>query len=456
MPRSVESNNVWAWSAGGFVFRLLVVASFALLLVVGPAHGAATFTVNSTGDGFDANIADTVCDADASTAGRQCTLRAAIEESNDTPGADSIRFGIPGSGVQTITPTSQLPAITESVTINGYTQPGASANTLRQGNNAQLLIELDGTSAGSFAAGLFITDARLCLVRGLVINRFGGQGILALATSTIPESEHRIEGNFVGTNSSGTVDLGNGDVGVRVDASGNTIGGVSPDKRNVISGNGSGGVLLGGEGRNNAVVGNYVGTRKDGTSRLGNSFGGVTVFTSNNTVGGTTSDAGNTIAFNGSNGVQVQGSDASGNSILGNSIFTNGSLGIDLITNFGQAGPTPNDPRDPDTEGGNNLQNKPILTSATVSGTRTTVVGSLNSTPNRTFTIQFFSNPPGGNEGRTLLPQRNVTTDSNGNASFTFAFGRAVPAGQTVTATATDALTGDTSEFSAQKVVQQQ
>ncbi|MGH3147872.1 MAG: hypothetical protein ACRDTR_18945, partial [Rubrobacter sp.] len=135
--------------------------------------------------------------------------------------------------------------------------------------------------------------------------------------------------------------------------------------------------------------------------------------------------------------------------------FSNGALGIDLVTNFGVAGPTPNDPQDTDTTGGNNLQNKPILTSATVSGSRTTIGGKLNSTPNRTFKIQFFSNPS-GNEGKTYLFQRNVTTDAAGNTTFTFTVARAVPTGHTITATATDALSGDTSEFSGQRMVVQE
>lgn len=452
MPRNAGSRAIRVLNARSF--RLVVAASFALLLAVGPARAATTFSVNSTGDGSDANIVDTACDADASTEGRQCTLRAAIQESNDTPGADTIRFDIPGDGVQTIAPASPLDAIRETVTINGYTQPGASPNTLTRGNDAQLLIELDGTSAGgSFANGLTIEDARLCVVRGLVINRFGGRGI-DVFNSTSTDADHRIEGNFIGTDASGTRDLGNGDAGVRVDASGNTIGGTSPATRNVISGN-QDGIMFGGGGRNNTVLGNYVGTKKDGNSPLSNSFAGVAVFDFGNTVGGSTSAAANTIAFNGFAGVQVQDDSAPGNSILGNSIFSNGGLGIDLVTSFGETGPTPNDPKDPDTAGGNNLQNKPIVASATVSGERTTIEGRLNSTPGRTFTIQFFSNPV-GNEGVTFLTRRNVTTDANGNASFAFSLARAIPAGQTITATATDALTGDTSEFSAARTVVRQ
>ena len=91
------------------------------------------------------------------------------------------------------------------------------------------------------------------------------------------------------------------------------------------------------------------------------------------------------------------------------------------------------------------------MTSAKTSGTKLTIVGNLNSTPNRTFTVQFFSNPSGGDEGKTFHAQRSVTTNDNGNASFSFGFDVAVPAGQSITATATGA--GDTSEFSAPRAV---
>src|SRR6185369_14913372 len=114
------------------------------------------------------------------------TLREAITAANtnlpsgDAPagdlGLDTINFNIPNGGVQTIAPASALPIIAEALTIDGYTQPGASANTLANGNNAVLLIEIDGTNAGSSVKGLSITGGNVT-VRGLVINRFFGVGI---------------------------------------------------------------------------------------------------------------------------------------------------------------------------------------------------------------------------------------------------------------------------------------
>ena len=98
------------------------------------------------------------------------SLRKAIDDANSNPGLDIIIFNIPGTGPFTIKPASPLPTITDPVVIDGYSQPGASLATLTQ------LIQLDGTIAGSESNGLTI-DASNCSVRGLVINKFSGNGI---------------------------------------------------------------------------------------------------------------------------------------------------------------------------------------------------------------------------------------------------------------------------------------
>ena len=146
----------------GFVLAALLAAA-SLVLTAKPALADATFTVNVTGDEEDANVGDRECDTFRLVA-KPCTLRAAIQEANATPGADTIKFNIPddpnvpGNEVKTISPTSQLPEITEAVTIDGYSQDGASPNTLTQPGktNANPLIQLDGFGAGEFSAGLEI------------------------------------------------------------------------------------------------------------------------------------------------------------------------------------------------------------------------------------------------------------------------------------------------------------
>jgi hypothetical protein len=207
------------------------------------------------------------------------------------------------------------------------------------------------------------------------------------------------------------------------------------------------------------VWGNYIGTNKDGTKPLANSVRGVWIFgSSDNTIGGSKAEKANKIAFNGSNGVTIQeftvsSIPANGNRVLRNSICANGELGIDL----GGDGPTPNDNKDRD-EGPNTLQNKPRLTSATTTGTKIIMQGALRSSPNDSFTIRFFSNrssEPRGYEGRTYLGTKSVSTDANGEVTFSKALSAKVSAGQRITATGTGPG-HNTSEFSVpQKVVKQ-
>jgi len=250
-----------------------------------------------------------------------------------------------------------------------------------------------------------------------------------------------VQGNYIGTDVTGTLDLGNSADGVKVDnaANNNTIGGTAAGARNIISGNNLYGIqFFGAEG--NVVQGNYIGTDLNGTAGLGNSSHGVVIDSSNNTIGGTTVGAANIVAFNGGDGVLVGCCTGAGNAIQSNAIFSNTGLGIGLLSD----GVTPNDPCDPDG-GSNNLQNFPLLTSAST----TSIQGTLNSTPNTTFTIQFFANascdPSGNGEGQTLVGSSTATTDASCDANFTLP--ASLSPGQVITATATSP-TNDTSEFS--------
>ena len=274
-----------------------------------------------------------------------------------------------------------------------------------------------------------------------------------------------IEGNFIGTDATGTAALGNfdgiDDV-VGIGGTGEMIGGTVTGAGNVISGNNNIGIFMAADG--SIIQGNRIGTAANGTSPLGNfrwgidvgidDRGGLNVF--NVMIGGTVPGAGNIIAFNGGgasdgNGIVVV--TGSGHSILGNSIYANTSngqvpgsgLGIDL----GFDGVTLNDPGDADT-GVNNLQNFPVLTSATNGGGMTTITGKLNSSASTTYRIEFFANdaidPSGYGEGQTFIGFKDVTTNGNGDVSFSASFPQ-IAAGQRVTSTATDP-NGNTSEFS--------
>ncbi|HEX6709589.1 MAG TPA: hypothetical protein VF068_04595 [Rubrobacter sp.] len=152
-------------------------------------------------------------------------------------------------------------------------------------------------------------------------------------------------------------------------------------------------------------------------------------------------------------GVEVSGIGAVGNRILSNSIFSNKELGIDLFGDFEDAsGNTANDPATW-IQGPTTCRTSMSSARKSASG-KTLVKGRLGSAPNRTYTIQLFSNPKGTNEGKKLIGQRtSLTTDSSGKVSFSFSTRKAIALGSTIIATAIDSSALDTSEFSAPKKV---
>jgi hypothetical protein len=326
---------------------------------------------------------------------------------------------------------------------SGNTVAGNFIGTNKDGtaavaNGADGVLLKDGATMNSIGGS---TAASRNVLSG---NSLSGVGIVGAATT-----HNKVAGNYIGTNAAGTAALGNGPLdfpspGVFLSADDNTIGGLEPGAGNVISANRGDGVTILGNG--NTLTGNFIGTDKDGSALLGNSGDGVrfSFDAGSNTIGGTFPSSGNVIAGN-SKGVTTTpkgffgGAAGTGNRILGNSIFANTGLGIDL----GSDGVTANDPGDADT-GPNNLQNFPVLIA--VSGT--TVVGRLNSQSGNAYRLEFFSSPadPTG-QGRTFLGFLNVSTDISGNTFFKAPVA-AIPAGEVVTATATDLATGDTSEFS--------
>ena len=213
-----------------FFFSILFSLAFLICLLT--SAQAAIYTVTS--------------DADSGPG----TLRQAILDANSTPGvADTIEFAItPLGGVKTINLLSPLPAITGtgsgSLTINGYTQSGASVNTLPLASNAVLTVELNGAGAGA-AIGLRCSGTgagAFCVIAGLVINRFQEGGIRVDATT-----RGIVNGNFIGTNAAGTAALGNINYGVLFldpsALSGANPGGTIP-ARNVISGNSGTGITI--------------------------------------------------------------------------------------------------------------------------------------------------------------------------------------------------------------------
>lgn len=333
------------------------------------------------------------------------------------------------------------------VEISGDT---ASGNVVR-GN-------MIGTDAGGAAAlGNSVDGVRIAGAPGNTVGGSGhGDGNVisgnvsdGVAILSPASTSNVVAGNLIGTDFTGYVAVPNGDAGVGIEsADDNTVGGTAAGALNIISGNLGQGVAVIGGSAGNFVQGNWIGTAADGLTGLGNGWQGVlTVGTGPNTIGGTGPGAGNRIAFNGSAGVGI-GADPfplTGKAVLGNFIHDNFGLGIDLEDD----GVDLNDAGDPDT-GANARQNYPVLASATV-GASTTVEGTLNSTANTGFRIEFFASdacdPSGYGEGKWYLGYDVVTTDGDGNVPINKTLTETAEPGSWVTATATDP-DGNTSEFS--------
>jgi len=299
-------------------------------------------------------------------------------------------------------------------------------------------------------------------------NIISGNGVdgVNVAPNNPPNSNANnvVEGNYVGTDVTGTVAVGNAFNGIAVFNNGaggactNTVvGGTAAGAGNLISGNGRNGVLVRDpEITGTLVQGNKIGTNAAGTAALSNGQAGVLInaTTSGNTIGGTAAGAGNVIAYNNSSNTAGLGGIAfavgTGNSILGNSIYLNTGLGIDLNND----GVTPNAP--PPRVGPNDLLNYPVITSASPSGGTVTVWFTLD-LPAGSYRVEFFKNPSGADpsgfgEGQTLAGSTNLTHPGGGVRYFNASFAGA--AGDVVTATTTYCsngaactLFGDTSEF---------
>ena len=430
-----------------------------------------------------------------------CSVREALL---DASGGQTISFNIPGAGPHVIKPTSVLPGLVDSVSIDGYTQPGASPNTATawQTGNASMRIVLDGSLAGPGVNGLTIGGTAV-LIRGLVIQNFSDNGIMvaAFASGTIygnylgtdytgsfaepnglsgvnvhgsdtavggrsPDERNLISGNavdgiqmngegpivitgnFIGTDVRGTAPLPNANDGVRLkDGSDSLIGNSDPGAGNLISGNEGNGLTLGGPGVHGVLVrGNRLGTAGDGTTPLPNSGHGIYIALGafSNTIGGASQPNQNTIAFNGGDGVSLAVSAKAKNYLDPNVTHSNGGLGADLKDD----GVTLNDLDDPDT-GPNDVMNFPVITRAEVVDGILEVEGTLNTVPAPFLPIFIFANsecdPSGYGEGERFLGE-DIAEGTGPNYTFEATIEEFVSDGEYITVSASNPES--TSEFS--------
>ena len=254
-------------------------------------------------------------------------------------------------------------------------------------------------------------------------NFISGNGIAGVIIQSNETMGNVVQGNYIGTDVSGTASLGNAVVGVVIhtEATNNIIGGDTPGARNLISGNGIAGVWIEDVGTSkNRVLGNYIGTDVSGTAGLGNLLYGIGIGhgASNNVIGGVTITVGNTIAFNDGDGVYVDGSQTLYNTISHNSIHANDGLGIEL------------------TSGGNKELSPPTITMA--------ISTSISGQTQPHYVVEVFSD----NNGEGQWFEGSVKADKNGNFTLTQADDFHGPK---LTSTVTDA-DGNTSEFFAPPV----
>jgi parallel beta-helix repeat protein len=321
-------------------------------------------------------------------------------------------------------------------------------------------------------------------------------------------SRNRIVGNFIGRDQSGTPNEGNHGHGILImNADSNAIGGSSADSANVISGNDSSGVaIIGGVAAYNTLRANIIGRSSTGAVEVPNATGVLIRGANKNSVGGASQDILNIISGNHGNGITIIGdsnivqrnsidsngrnpatppgsghgvfvegnrntigrgiqfmentgnlirnngragvfiNSGWGNTVLGDTVYENRGLGVDLAPEW----VTRNDSADID-QGPNGNQNFPVVDSARIEAPNTTVFGRLVSKPNRTYIIEFFVNDKCDStrygEGKRRLDTTLVTVAANDTGVFSKQLPVVLDTNLVLTMTATDD-SGSTSEFS--------
>lgn len=480
-----------------------------------------TVIVNSTSNGADNNPGDSLCDTGAlnSQGDPECTLAAAITEANASTYVDAVSFAIPATdtghnlGVWTITPTGPIPEVTEQAVVDARTQPGYAGSPIIEvdgqistsgdglrletaGANSELYgfavfnytdagiwsrandsimafnyagIRADGITPAANARGIDVWNGvdRVQIYSNVSSgNTDSGIGVFDAGTSVIS-----IDGNFVGTDPTGSIPIPNGGHGIEVSGATNIdIGTISA---NVISGNGGNGILnsssnyvtienniiglnaagdgvipnggdgvlvdgtsgfvnvgtagggnfiggnvgngivIGSAGDTNTIRNNHIGTDPARTVDLGNGFSGVLIRPGAQDVYITYND----IANSGLDGIRTEPGVVSNVGVIRNETFNNVGLGIDI----GGDGPTVNDPGDSDV-GTNGLLNYPVVSDISPSGLNYTVDYQLD-VPAGNYVVDFYTNPSGADpsgygESEILLVSHVLFSHPGGLASY--------------------------------------
>ncbi|HEV8483244.1 MAG TPA: BACON domain-containing carbohydrate-binding protein [Blastocatellia bacterium] len=317
------------------------------------------------------------------------------------------------------------------VDISGVTLLGNTVQGNFIGTNAAGTASLPNVNDGVYV------NAKLSKIGGTttsarnIISGNSGNGVLILNDNTVTGT--LIQGNYIGLDATGTVAVPNALSGVRIrNTSNHTVGGALMGGANLIQGNtGSGVYISDADASGNLVHGNII-----GSLGLGNGGKGVRIdLSSNNQVGGTLAYTTNIIWYSGEDGISVTGS--IGNNIRRNFILRNGGLGIDLGDD-GVTANDLNDP-DGGANNLLNfplLAQSIAGPNATAMGTYN---GTPNATFLLEFFVNSDCNASGNGEGQTLLGETMVTTNASGNASFNVVFAHPTLGGQVLTATASDA-----------------
>ena len=265
-------------------FLLFIFIAFGITL-----YSQQTYIVNTVSDLEDANLNDNFC-ADLNG---ECSLRAAIQNTNLTVETDYIHFNIPGEQVHTVLLSENLPIITETVLLDATTQPGYSwefPKVVIDGSNIELIEVFEETPRELAPSGFILMgNSSGSLIKGFVLGGFGlvkeddnGETVeyyLGIAIHILNTGNHLIQGNYIGVKADGFTPFKNvfGITTHSLDnypnSNNNQIGGIARGEINVIGGSWRSGILLGYKSGKNKIVGNYLGLSSFGNQSINNSYG---------------------------------------------------------------------------------------------------------------------------------------------------------------------------------------